>query len=143
MRIAIEDRRATDDVPTEPPAPVVEADERRRDAEVAGHVGRNVLGLSIAYAAGLAIIGGLVAWGLTGLGSRWFWVALAVGAVTGAVLGGIQGGIGAAMSESEKEEGSLLIVSLQDASAAKQAERTIREHDPARVDVQHGGRLAG
>ena len=45
----------------------------------------------------------------------WFWSALAVGGVTGTVLGAIQGGISAAMDESEKEEGTLLVVDASDA----------------------------
>lgn len=137
VRVHLEDRRLTDDEPQAPLAPAVEgtAGERRRDKEVSGHVFRTAIGLSAIY--GLtgfvlaAVIGGLAAgWGSTG-----FWIAVAVGAVTGSVLGAIQGGIGAAMTEAEKEEGTLLIVEASTADTARAAEAELRRHDPERVEV--------
>lgn len=141
-KITLEDRRATDDPPEQPAAPDVEPTERRRDSEVAGHVFRNTVGLSVLYAVAGIVIAGLIGLLLFGWWSTGFWIAVAVGGVTGSVLGGIQGGIGAAMSESEKEEGTLLIVETADAQAAKRAEAALRKHDPARVDVEPHGRLA-
>lgn len=137
IRIHLEDRRLTDDEPEAPPAPAVEGagGERSRDKEVTGHVFRTALGLSVIY--GLtgfvlaAVIGGLAAgWGSTG-----FWIAVAVGTVTGSVLGAIQGGIGAAMTEAEKEEGTLLIVEAPTADAARVAEAELRLHDPEHVEL--------
>jgi hypothetical protein len=137
IRIHLEDRRLTDDEPEEPLAPAVEGagGERSRDKEVTGHVFKTAVGLSALYGlAGFvlaAVIGGLAAgWGSTG-----FWIAVAVGTVTGSVLGAIQGGIGAAMTEAEKEEGTLLIVEAPNGDAARAAEAELRRHDPERVEL--------
>ncbi|MCA1726858.1 MAG: hypothetical protein LC722_04150 [Actinobacteria bacterium] len=143
LEISIEDRRLTDDPPEEPAAPAIEENERRRDAEVAGHVFKSTVLLSIAYAVALATVAALIGGAVFGWGARGFWILLAVGAVTGSVLGGVQGGIGAAMTEAEKEEGTLLVVEAPDPNVATRAEEVIRRHQPARVDVESGGRLAG
>ena len=143
-RISIEDRRATDDPPTQPAAPGVEPVERRRDREVAGHVFRNTVTVSALYAVAGAVLFGLIAGAIAGWGTTWFWVAAVVGAVTGSVLGGIQGGIGAAMLESEKEEGTVLIFETRDDAVAREAERTLRAAEASRVDVETPQqRLAG
>jgi hypothetical protein len=67
-----------------------------------------------------------------------------VGGVTGSVLGAIQGGISAAMDESEKEEGTLLVVDAPDAATAGRVESELRRLEPERVERTPGRqRMAG
>jgi hypothetical protein len=144
IHVTLEDRRMTDDPPDEPPAAAVEDFEYERDREVAGHVFRTTATLSILYAFAGALVGGGAGWAIWGWSTTGFWIALVVGAVTGTVLGAMQGGIAAAMDESEKEEGTVLIAETQDPRSARFVEEALQRHGPARIDTSEDrGRLAG
>ncbi len=143
IQVTLEDRRMTDDPPDEPPA-AVEDFEYERDREVVGHVFRTTATLSILYAIGGALVGGGAGWAIWGWSTTGFWIALVVGAVTGTVLGAMQGGISAAMDESEKEEGTVLIAETRDPRSARFVEEALQRHGPARIDTSGArGRLAG
>jgi len=144
VEVTLEDRRMTDDVPDEAPAPALEDVEYERDREVAGHVFKTTVRLSALYAIAGLVIGGAAGWAIWGWASTGFWIATVVGGVTGSVLGMMQGGIAAAMDESEKEEGTVLVVETHDPRSARFVEEALQRQGPARIDVSEDRkRLAG
>jgi hypothetical protein len=132
--ISLRSRTLTDDGPAARVEPAVEVPTRRRDAQVAGGVARNVVAMSLLAAAAAALVGLLIAL-VAGFSAVVLTFTVVVAAAAGAVVGAVWGGEIASMREARKEEGVVVGAHVEDRDAAILAEARLRELRPVRIDL--------
>jgi hypothetical protein len=144
-RIVVQDRRSTDEGPSDrvvgsvrsqapPTGEPVQTPTRRRDADIVRSVfsrtvvltaGAIVLGAAVGFLIGLAIFG-------LSLGT---WVALVAGVVAGSVFGDMAGGISGGMDQARSEEGFLVEVHTDDPQQARLIAEILGRRGPIRLDT--------
>jgi hypothetical protein len=136
-QVSVRTRTLTDDPPAAAVEPPLDVPSGRRDEEVAGHVARNLVVLSVVCAVAGAIIG-LIIGLLSGFSSVVMATTIVVAAVAGAVVGAVWGGEIGSMSEARKEEGIVVGAHHDDQRTAVSAEAVLRGLRPLRIDLYDG-----